>query len=212
MSTSRTLKFFAKDRAGNKETTKEAVYLIQEALSADAGLDQAVFDQVVLDGSGSKGVITSYEWQLTHRTNTAYNRTATGPRPTLSNLQAGFYDVTLTVKDNTGTSGTAHMTLVVVPLDVINAIRSGWFNQEQLNQAVNNAEAVKDETIAQQQQTITTLNSTISSKDQTIASMFTEQQLNQAVAAERIKWDINNDGKIGLEEVIYILQKVAGKR
>ena len=65
------------------------------------------------------------------------------------------------------------------------------YSQEQLNQAV----------------TVAT-----TAKDQVIASMFTKDQLDKAVAAERIKWDFNNDGKMGLEEVIYILQKMAGMR
>ena len=42
--------------------------------------------------------------------------------------------------------------------------------------------------------------------------MFTQQQLNQAVTQERMKWDINNDGKLSLAEVIYILQQMAGLR
>jgi hypothetical protein len=206
-----TLKFFAKDLAGNKEQMKEAFYVIQSLLGANAGPDQLVFNQVVLDASGSTGAIVSYQWQLTHRTNPAYSRVATGIRPVLSNLSAGFYDVVLTVVGETGSSA-SEMTLAVVPENVVTDVRAGWFNQQQLDQAVNNANTAKDAIIAQKEQTITTLNTMISSKDQTIASMFTEQQLNQAVAEERIKWDVNNDGKIGLPEAIYILQKVAGAR
>jgi formylglycine-generating enzyme required for sulfatase activity len=95
--------------------------------------------------------------------------------------------------------------------DLIMIIAS-MFTKTQLDQAVADANAAKDLIIAQKDQTITTLNTTISSKDQTIASMFTKQQLDQAVVEERIKWDINNDGKRGLEEVIYILQTLVGLR
>lgn len=70
--------------------------------------------------------------------------------------------------------------------------------QDQLNQAIDDANAAKDLIIAL--------------KDQTIASMFTKQQLEQAVSAERIKWDVNGDGKMGLEMVIFILQTAAGMR
>ncbi len=48
---------------------------------ADAGPDQIVFDEITLDGSLSihpDGVITSYQWQLNHWQNSAFNRTATG--------------------------------------------------------------------------------------------------------------------------------------
>jgi PKD repeat protein len=140
--------------------------IVDNSPTANAGPDQVVFNQVILDGSGSSGSNLSYEWQLTHRTNPAYSRTATGVNPVLSNLAPGFYDVVLTVTGDAG-SAASKLTLAVVPENVVNDIRAGLFSQ---------------------------------------------QQLDQAVLEERIKWDVNNDGKMGLEEVIYILQKIAGVR
>lgn len=94
--------------------------------TADAGPDQIVFNKVTLDGSGSSdpdGSIVTYQWQLNHRTNPAFNRTATGIKPTVSNLKKGYYDVTLTVRDDQAAIDTDTMELavagnrvVVVPL------------------------------------------------------------------------------------------------
>lgn len=80
-------------------------YSLPGAPSADAGPDQVVFDEVTLDGSGSSdpdGEIVSYQWELLHRENSAYNRTAEGVNQTILDLEPGFYDVVLTVTDNEG--------------------------------------------------------------------------------------------------------------
>jgi len=48
------------------------------------------------------------------------------------------------------------------------------------------------------------------------ASMYTQTQLDQkiadAVKTEQLKWDANGDGKIGLEDIIRMLQIIAGIR
>jgi len=44
------------------------------------------------------------------------------------------------------------------------------------------------------------------------ASMYTKAQLDQAVKDEQLKWDANGDGKIGLEDIIRMLQVIAGLR
>jgi parallel beta-helix repeat protein len=94
--------------------------------TANAGIEQIVFNKVTLDGSQSSdpdGSIVSYEWQLNHTTNPAYNRSATGMKTTVSNLKKGFYHVILTVTDDEGGIDTdtivlavAGMKVVVVPL------------------------------------------------------------------------------------------------
>lgn len=42
------------------------------------------------------------------------------------------------------------------------------------------------------------------------AQCFTQEQLDDAAAMERRKWDIKEDGKIGLEEAVRALRVVAG--
>jgi len=82
----------------------------------NAGIDQTIFNSVTLDGiasSDSDGTITSWAWTLTHRTNSAFNKTATGSNPTITDLSAGFYDVELTVTDNSGGTDTDTMLLGV---------------------------------------------------------------------------------------------------
>jgi hypothetical protein len=45
-----------------------------------------------------------------------------------------------------------------------------------------------------------------------VPGKYSQEQLDQAVAEERLRWDVNHDGKMGLEEVLYILQNAAGVR
>lgn len=82
---------------------------------ANAGPDQIVTNEVTLDGSLSDdpdGSIVSYRWQLRHRQNSDYDRIAEGVMPEIASLQKGFYDVTLTVTDNAGTTDIDHTLLV----------------------------------------------------------------------------------------------------
>jgi len=84
--------------------------------AANAGADQIVFNTVTLDASKSvdaDGEIVSYKWQLKHRENTANSKTAEGINPTVTDIKKGFYDVTLTVTDNDGKTGTGTMLLGV---------------------------------------------------------------------------------------------------
>jgi len=130
---------------------------------AEAGADQIVFDAVTLDGKAiypTKRII-SWEWSLRHRTNSSFNRTASGQSPTISGLKPGFYDVILTVIDDSGKTYTDTKVLVATGAS---------------------------------------------------AGIYTQEQLNQAVATERAKWDASGDGKIGLEEAIRALQVTSGMR
>ncbi|MEW6220828.1 MAG: PKD domain-containing protein [Thermodesulfobacteriota bacterium] len=85
-----------------------------------AGADQVICNQLcpelILDGSWSSdkgGEIVSFQWELRHRDNPAYDRTASGVSPVLSDLQPGIYDVTLTVTDNDGLAAEDMLQLTV---------------------------------------------------------------------------------------------------
>ncbi len=90
---------------------------------ASAGIDRSIAQQsFTFDGGQSSdpdGSVVSYQWHLVHRTDTAYNQDATGISPTVSGLHLGFYDVTLTVTDDNGLTGSDTMVLAVsTPWDV----------------------------------------------------------------------------------------------
>jgi len=87
----------------------------EELPVADAGNDQVVFDEVTLDGSGSydtDGTIIEYTWTLTYRGDPANNKNATGINPTVTGLVKGFYDVTLNVTDDKGSTSAADTMLL----------------------------------------------------------------------------------------------------
>ncbi len=135
---------------------------------ANAGQDQIIFDTITLDGSLSSDPDNdpvTYSWQATNRKNPNNNRAATGVSPTITNLQPGFYNVTLTVTDSGGFSNTDTM---------IFAATGTAYTQTELDNAVANAKVAADAVIA--------------------------------------NFDINSDGKIGLEEAIRALQVSSGQR
>lgn len=84
---------------------------------ASAGPDHCIAQKnITFNGAESSdpdGSIVSYKWQLVHRTESAYNQNATGITPTISGLQSGFYDVTLTVTDDDGLTGSDTVVLAV---------------------------------------------------------------------------------------------------
>ncbi|MCK9365151.1 MAG: DUF1566 domain-containing protein [Syntrophales bacterium] len=96
-----------------------ATFLLALPTVANAGPGKVVFDKALLDASASQGNIVSYQWTLTHHTNAAYNRTATGQKPNIADLQPGFYDVLLTVTDAASQTQTAATLLAVAgPWDI----------------------------------------------------------------------------------------------
>jgi len=126
--------------------------------TAEAGPEQVVFDDVTLDGSGSSdpdGAIVSYFWELQHREDSAFDTTAEGENPTVLELEPGFYDVTLTVTDDDGLSGTDTMLLA--------AAGYGQASCDELQ-----------ELIIQKDQAIADLSLQIIQKDQTIAGLNTQ--------------------------------------
>ncbi len=96
------------------------IFLIPEAYAcnpeANAGPDQTVCNEVTLDGSESIDdgeAIVSFEWELEHQGNSAYNKTAIDAESTVTGLEFGVYIVTLTVTDSGGHTGTDTMVLTV---------------------------------------------------------------------------------------------------
>lgn len=91
-----------------------------EAPFVSAGSDRKVFGSVVLDGSASfdpDGSIVSYQWTLECRGNSLYNRTAEGATATVNGLRPGFYDVYLTVENDSGETATGSFVLMSTPED-----------------------------------------------------------------------------------------------
>jgi drug/metabolite transporter superfamily protein YnfA len=81
---------------------------------ANAGHDQIVGETITLDGSSSSdpdGSITSYQWDIVHNLNPTLNRTMSSEvsYTILTELKKGFYNVTLTVTDNTGSTSSDDM-------------------------------------------------------------------------------------------------------
>lgn len=78
-------------------SSDEAVPLV-----ANAGSDQIVYDEIILDGSASypSDGIVSYQWEVQHREEIDNNIVVEGINPTISNLEEGFYDVTLTITND----------------------------------------------------------------------------------------------------------------
>lgn len=112
--------FYSSDYMGDASLRPKLVITEGSSLEnpvANAGPDQMIItNEVMLDGSLSNdpdGVIVSYGWELIHRDTPSYNRTATGVSPIISNLEPGTYDVTLTVTDDEGLTGTDEMILSV---------------------------------------------------------------------------------------------------
>jgi len=87
--------------------TTKIEYTENQCPKAEAGSNQRIFEKIVIDGSNSydpDGTIVSYEWSLTCRGNPLYNKKFTGVKVTVENLEPGFFDIKLTVTDDSGCS------------------------------------------------------------------------------------------------------------
>jgi hypothetical protein len=83
---------------------------------AITGPDQVFCGNITLDGSqsyDSDGEIVLYQWYLQHRENPDHNVTIESPDAivVMTGAEPGFYDVSLTVRDNFDATGTASMLL-----------------------------------------------------------------------------------------------------
>jgi len=95
------------------------------------------------------------------------------------------------------------------PIEIYKPKCDNLYTQKEVEQLINNIESDKNAIIADKDKTISELSSAI-------ASMYTQGYLDNAIIeAEKrgeLKYDINNDGKVGLEEVIKYLETLSGVR
>ena len=86
---------------------------------------------------------------------------------------------------------------------------SNMYSEDEVEQMINQVKVEKDSIISDQEKTINLLNTAM-------ASMYTQGYLEKAIIeAEKrgeLKYDINQDGKVGLEEVIKYLETLSGVR
>ena len=111
------------DDGSDSESKPSFINVSMHPPVASAGIDRAIAqNNVTLNGMQSSdldGNIVAYQWHLVHRSESTYNQDATGSTPTVSGLQSGFYDVTLTVTDDDGLTGSDTMVLAVAaPWDI----------------------------------------------------------------------------------------------
>jgi len=154
---------------------------------AVAGPDMISYGEVTLDGSQSSdsdGTIISHDWDLKYRGDSTYDTYESGTTPTILDLFPGFYDVTLTVTDDAGLTGTDTMLLAVAE-----KVQEECDAKDQTIAAMQTTIDSLNQTIAQNTTTITDLNEQIAEKNQTITamlstidSMFTQEDVDTIVA------------------------------
>jgi len=149
---------------------------------------------------------------------------------TLSGLSLG--DVTIEFKEAYGWTKPGNQTVTVLVDQLLQAQASYTlitYTQTQLDAAVSDIAAQKDQIINQLNQQISTMftqvqvdaavsdiaaqkDQIINQLNQQISTMFTQVQVDAAVTTERLKWDVGDDRQIGLPEAIRALQIVSGVR
>jgi hypothetical protein len=182
--------------------------------------------------------ITKYEWDFDYDgvyDDGEYESSA--PQSTHTFTAAGNYTVQVKVTDSSGEFSLGIMDILIIPIselplaekitdafenndsdainDVVNDLFASGLSQNALAQAISEAFNVGLSIIAEKKQTIENLNTAIADKnlliadlEETIASMFTQEELDQAVAL----WDGDGDGLISLADVIRCLQVLSGAR
>ena len=85
-------------RDGNGNIDSDTITVYATDLSADAGSDDTIYrlNPFTFDGSGSLGLISTYEWNFVHNSTM---QTLWGINPTFDFWQLGTFNVTLTVTD-----------------------------------------------------------------------------------------------------------------
>jgi len=113
-----------------------------------------------------------------------------------------FKTITKTIQVNNGNN-------YVNTIEIFKPKCQNMYTQQEVDQLLDYMQAEKDAIISEKEETINQLNTSI-------ATMYTQGYLDKAIAeAEKrgeLKYDINNDGKVGLEEIIKYLETISGIR
>jgi len=113
-----------------------------------------------------------------------------------------FQTLTKTIIVNTGDNN-------INSIEIFKPKCQNMYTQLEVDQLLGQIQSEKDAIIAEKDATIEQLNTSI-------ASMYTQGYLDKAIIeAEKrgeLKYDINNDGKVGLEEIIKYLETISGVR
>ena len=166
---------------------------------------QAQLDQAVTDANTAKDALISNMYTKTQLDQAVANANAAKDLIIAEKDQTIAVMFTKAQLDTAVADANAAKDLVIAAM----------FTKTQLDKAVTDANAAKDLIIAsmftktQLDKAVTDISA---AKDKIIAAMFTQAQLDKVVADEKIKYDPNGDGKIGLVEIIYYLQVLSGAR
>jgi len=113
-----------------------------------------------------------------------------------------FQTLTKTIQVNSGNN-------LIDAIEIFKPKCQNMYTQKEVDQLLDQMKAENNDIIAEKEATISQLNAAI-------ASMYTQGYLEEAIIeAEKrgeLKYDINNDGKVGLEEVIKYLETLSGVR
>jgi len=113
-----------------------------------------------------------------------------------------FQTFTKTIQVNTGEN-------IIDKIEIFKPKCHNMYTQQEVDQLLHQVQSENDAIITEKETTIEQLNTSI-------ASMYTQGYLDKAIVeAEKrgeLKYDINNDGKVGLEEIIKYLETISGVR
>jgi len=113
-----------------------------------------------------------------------------------------FQTLTKSIQLNTGDN-------FINAIEIFKPKCQNMYTQQEVDHLLGKVQSEKDEIILEKEETINQLNASI-------ATMYTQGDLDKAIAeAEKrgeLKYDINNDGKVGLEEIIKYLETISGVR
>jgi len=120
-----------------------------------------------------------------------------------------FESITKTFSINEGKN-------IIPPIEMYKPKCVNLYTQEQVDILLANKEEELNSIISEKQHIISDNNQTISELTEAISTMYTEGYLQQAISdAEKrgeLKYDLNNDGQVGIEEVIKYLEIISGVR